>query len=191
MSAGEYEGYGAMTSKREIKTVKNIVVDVNKCNGCKTCEMACSAFHSMPKYSSANPARSRILVEMDELKDVFVPVRAGNYAQAECKGRNSYTIDDKEYSECTFCPASCPSRDSFKEPASGLPLKCDMCGDDPSLPEPICVKVCEPGALTYEEYEIEAEDGARSPRALEIGLESLIKKYGYKRVIDYFGRLKG
>ncbi len=42
-------------------------------------------------------------------------------------GRDKYMIDGKEYDECGFCRASCPSRDAFKEPDSGLPLKCDMC----------------------------------------------------------------
>jgi benzoyl-CoA reductase subunit BamC len=46
-------------------------------------------------------------------------------------GRDKYTIDGKEYDECAFCRASCPSRDFFKEPDSGLPLKCDMCESDP------------------------------------------------------------
>ena len=41
-----------------------------------------------PKYSSINPARSRIRVVMDELNDVYVPVRAGDYTPAECTGRN-------------------------------------------------------------------------------------------------------
>jgi benzoyl-CoA reductase subunit BamC len=52
--------------KRKIKTIK---VDLGKCNGCRACELACSAFHARPKYSSINPARSRIRVIMDEIND--------------------------------------------------------------------------------------------------------------------------
>ncbi len=100
------------------RIVKEIKVDVDKCIGCRACEVACSAFHSAPKYSSINPARSRIQVVIDEEKDVYVPVRASNYTSAECTGRNTYTIDGKEYDECAFCRASCPSRDLFKEPDS-------------------------------------------------------------------------
>ncbi len=43
------------------KIVKTIKVDLDKCNGCRACEVACSAYHAAPKYSSNNPARSRIL----------------------------------------------------------------------------------------------------------------------------------
>ena len=62
-------------------------------------------------------------------KDIYIPVFAGEYTAAECTGRDKYIIDGKEYDECGFCRASCPSRDLFKEPDSGLPLKCDMCED--------------------------------------------------------------
>ena len=122
--------------EKKKKIVKTIKVDVDKCNGCRACEMICSAFHATEKYSSNNPARSRIRVIHEPLKDIYVPVYAGEYAAAECAGRDKYTIDGKEYDECDFCRASCPSRDLFKEPDSGLPLKCDMCEDDPPQKEP-------------------------------------------------------
>ena len=72
-------------------------------------------------------------------------------------GRDKYVIDGKEYDECDFCRASCPSRDLFKEPDSGLPLKCDMCEDDPPQEKPLCVQWCLNDALTYEEREEEVE----------------------------------
>ena len=171
------------------KIVKEIKVDVDKCTGCRSCELACSAFHAAPRYSSMNPSRSRIRVIMDEVRDVYVPIRAGEYTQAECNGRNIYTIAGKEYSECTFCPASCPSRDYFKEPDSGLPLKCDMCESVPPLPEPMCVQACEFDALTYEEREEEYEEEALKRDEMEIAFESLIKKYGLKQALQTASRL--
>ena len=94
----------------------------------------------------------------EPLKDIYVPVYAGEYTPAECSGRDKYVIDGKEYDECAFCRASCPSREEFKEPDSGLPLKCDMCEDDPPLAEPMCVQVCPHDALIYEEREEEGEE---------------------------------
>ena len=180
-----------MTGEKKKKIIKDIKVDVDKCTGCRSCEMACSAFHTVPKYSSINPARSRIRVIVDELADVYVPVRAGGYIQAECNGRNLYTVDGKEYSECSFCPASCPSRDYFKEPDSGLPLKCDMCEDEPPLSEPMCVQACEFDALTYEEREEEVEEEKEEVKRgeMELAYELLIKKHGKKKVMDTFARL--
>ena len=171
-----------------MKTVKEIKVDIDKCTGCRACEMACSAFHAVPKYSIVNPARARIRVIVDELRDVYVPIRAGDYAQAECNGRHIYVINGKEYTECSFCGASCPSRDYFKEPDSGLPLKCDMCESEPPI-TPMCVQACEPGCLTYEEYETEEEE-VETREEMEIGLESLVKKHGIKSVMDTVARLQ-
>jgi benzoyl-CoA reductase subunit BamC len=170
------------------KKVKVIKIDVDKCNGCRACELVCSAFHAAPKYSSNNPARSRIRVIHDPLKDIYVPVYAGEYARAECAGRDKYVIDGKEYDECDFCRASCPSRDLFKEPDSGLPLKCDMCEDDPPQEKPLCVQWCLNDALTYEEREEEVEEEVEREK-LEIGLESLANEYGLDKIIDAVARM--
>lgn len=178
-----------MSGEARTKIVKKIKVDVDKCTGCRACEMACSAFHALPRYSTINPARSRIRVVMDELRDVYVPIRAGSYTPAECSGRNVYTIDGKEYNQCNFCPACCPSRDLFKEPDSGLPLKCDMCEDDPPLPEPMCVQACVFGALTYEESEEEDLGEGAKQGELETVYESLVDKYGVEKVMSTFSRL--
>ncbi|MDZ7664043.1 MAG: (4Fe-4S)-binding protein [Desulfotignum sp.] len=175
-----------MASKeKEKKTVKTIKIDVDKCNGCRACEVICSSFHASPKYSSNNPARSRIRIIREPLRDIYVPVYAGEYTTAECAGRDKYTIDGKDYDECSFCRASCPSREEFKEPDSGLPLKCDMCeGED----EPLCVKWCLVDALTLEEREEEVEDQEKM-EDLEIGLESLADKYGMQTIRETLARM--
>ncbi|MCZ7664909.1 MAG: 4Fe-4S binding protein [Thermoleophilia bacterium] len=178
-----------MNDQKVTKNVKEIKVDLDKCIGCRACEIACSAFHSRPRFGATNPARSRIRVVIDELNDVYVPIRAGDYTPAECTGRHKYTINGKEYNECSFCGVSCPSRDYFKEPDSGLPLKCDMCEEDPTLSEPWCVQVCRCDCLTYVEREelVEAEDEPRGE--MELGLESLMNKYGVEKVLDAVARV--
>jgi benzoyl-CoA reductase subunit BamC len=173
-----------MKDGRTKKIIKEIKVDIDKCTGCRACEMACSAFHAKPKFSSINPARSRIRVVSDELNDEYVPIRAADYTPSECTGRHTYTISGKEYSECSFCGATCPSRDYFFEPDSGLPLKCDMCEDVPPLAEPWCVQVCGTDALTYVEREVAREEEPQEQRGeIEIGLESLVNRYGIEAVI--------
>ena len=168
--------------KKKIKTIK---VDLDKCNGCRACEVICSAFHANPKYSSNNPARSRIRLIRDPILDKYVPVYAGEYTAAECMGRDKYIIDGKEYEECDFCRAVCPSRDRFKEPDSGLPLKCDMCeGED----EPLCVKWCLAEALTVEEREEEVDEQPKM-EDVEAGLTSMISKYGMDKVADTVARM--
>jgi len=174
-----------VTAKK--KTIKNIKIDVDKCNGCRACEVICSSFHAAPKYSSNNPERSRIRVIHEPQRDVYVPVYAGEYAVAECAGRDKYVIDGKEYDECAFCRASCPSRDLFKEPDSGLPLKCDMCeGED----EPLCVKWCLVDALTYEEREVDDDDEGETLDEATVSLEALVNRFGADKVADLVAQLK-
>ena len=179
-----------MKVEKQTKTVKTITIDVDKYNGCRACEVICSAFHAMPRYSSNNPERSRIRVIRDPLSDIYVPVFAGEYTAAECAGRDKYIIDGKEYEECAFCRASCPSRDLFKEPDSDLPLKCDTCESDPTLKEPMCVQWCLADALIFEEREEEVAE-EETPEDVDVGLEALAKKHGWSNVAEAMARLAG
>ncbi len=167
------------------KTIKTIKIDADKCNGCRTCEVMCSAYHAEPKYSSNNPARSRIRIVTYRLKDIFLPVFAGENAPAECMGRDKYIVDGKEYEECAFCRAACPSREAFKEPDSGLPLKCDMCEGEEA---PLCVTWCLNDVLIYEEREEEVDEDVVW-NELQVGLEALVNRHGLEHVADTFVRL--
>jgi benzoyl-CoA reductase subunit BamC len=177
-----------MKNYKQKKTIKTIIIDVDKCNGCQACEMVCSAFHATPKYSSINPARSRIRVLREPLGDIYVPVYAGDFAKTECAGRKQYTIEGKEYPECGFCRVSCPARDLFKEPDSGLPLKCDMCEGEEG--GPLCVQWCVALALTCEEREEWVEEEVNRGD-LEMGLESLKRQYGLEKIVETLSRVSG
>ena len=177
-----------MSTATQTKTVKRVVIDVDKCNGCRACEVVCSGFHATPRWSSTNPARSRIRVTRDPLEDIYLPVYAGEYTAAECAGRDKYVIDGKEYDECAFCRAACPSRDLFKEPDSGLPLKCDMCESDPSLEEPLCVTWCLADALVFETREEEVAAPALADD-LDTGLEAIANKHGWPSVLAAVQRM--
>lgn len=175
-------------TKAGTKTVKTIRIDVDKCNGCRACEVICSAFHAAPRFSSVNPARARIRVIREPLQDVYLPVFAGEYTAAECAGRDRYTIDGKQYDECAFCRASCPSRDLFREPDSDLPLKCDMCESDPALDVPWCVRWCLAEALVYEEREVE-KAAAAPAEDLDTDLAAVARKHGWPKVLDAARRM--
>lgn len=178
-----------MKSELEKKKIKRIKVNLDKCTGCRACEVACSVFHARPKYSGSNPDRSRIQVVIDEFNDEFVPIRAAGYTKSECDGRQVYKINGKEYSECSFCGAVCPVRDLFKEPDSGLPLRCDMCEDDPAVELPLCVEVCRVDALVYEEYEEEVKAEQIKISEMETGLKALVEKYGLQKLVETIDRL--
>lgn len=149
--------------QKQIKTIKTIKIDADKCTGCRACAVICSAYHADSKYSIVNPRRSRISVFFDEQNDIFVPILAGEYTETECNARTIVVINGKEYGECSFCRSSCSSRDLFKEPDSKLPLKCDACGEPMPEGGPLCVQWCLSDALTYEperqeEVEVKEEE---------------------------------
>ena len=173
------------------KKIKKINVKADLCNGCRTCEIMCSAFHSTPKYNTINTARSRIQIIRDPLKDVWLPVFAGEYTPAECSGRVSYEIDEKNYDECAFCRAACPSRGRFVEPDSGLPLSCDMCQSDPTLETPVCVDWCVRDVLTFEEREVEVDEEEEQPKLdeMKLGLKTLADRYGLQEIRDAVTRM--
>jgi Fe-S-cluster-containing dehydrogenase component len=173
------------------KTVKRIKVDLDKCNGCRSCEIACASFHANPRYSNFNPARARIRMHINEVHDEWIAIRSTDYTKAECDGRRSYTIQGREFHDCSFCGTICPSRDIFYEPDSGLPLKCDMCENDPPMDEPMCVQICSRDALTYceEEIEVPLSEQKLPGDDMEIGLQQLVDKYGFDKLIDSVARL--
>ncbi len=170
------------------KTIKTITVDLEKCNGCRACEVICAAFHATPKYGTGNPARSRIRLINQPVKDIYLPILAGQYTPAECPGRTRYTDSGKEFEECDYCRAVCPSRDLFKEPDSGLPVICDMCESDPPLAKPVCVQWCLNDALIYEEREEEVEESAKLDE-MQAGVDELVDKFGLQKVLDTVLRL--
>ena len=54
--------------------------------------------------------------------------------------------------------------------------------------EPLCVKWCITDALTYEEREEEGEEEEK-PEDLDIGLESLVNKYGLDKIRETVARM--
>lgn len=175
-----------MDGRGKTKKIKEIRFNMDKCTGCRSCEVVCSQVHSNPKYASVNPSRARIRVIIDEFMDTYLAVRAGQHTESECNARNSFTIRGREFGTCDFCPASCPSREAFFDPDSGLPIKCDGCeGEDVDVP--YCVRECYPGALTYVEREVEEE--LRTKDELFDSLRSLLKRHGLEKIVDVIVRV--
>jgi len=119
-----------------------IKIDLSKCTGCRYCEAVCALEH----FKVVNPMKSRIRVIGDSRNRMFVPLISGPFTDAQCTNKTIKVIGGVEIEGCALCPASsCPSRHLFVEAGTGIPLKCDMCGEPP---DPMCVKRCFSGALT-------------------------------------------
>ncbi len=129
-----------------------LVVDAERCDGCKECVKACSLKHG----GTDDPERSRI--KIDELQGVFVPVVCQQCEDAPCiascptssRTRDRVTSKTKiDYGRCISCKtciAVCPFGASHFDKVEDRVVVCDLCDGDPQ-----CVRVCDRGALRYVE----------------------------------------
>ncbi|MHA1311959.1 MAG: 4Fe-4S dicluster domain-containing protein [Candidatus Helarchaeota archaeon] len=129
-----------------------LTVDIEKCIGCKLCEVVCSLYHG----DEVNPMKSGI--EVIEVKEaVNVPIYCFQCDDAVCMqvctvgaisrdetGR--VIIDKNKCINCKACAIACPFG-AIGLDATGRVFKCDLC--EPLQPQ--CVEICPTHALSFEE----------------------------------------
>ena len=130
-----------------------LVVDYHKCTGCRACEMACSVSHVRVN----NPAKAAIHVVKWMGRGLNVPVvchqcedpACANICPVQAISRDGETdalvVDPDLCVGCRLCIVACPFGAITFDQDQRRAIKCDLCGDG----EPWCVRVCQPGALTY------------------------------------------
>lgn len=131
--------------------MKRLVVHVDRCTGCKTCELACALSHG----SGMKLARSRInhVSFSDERHITMLCLQCDEAAcRKVCPSgaleRNETTgaieIDLERCVQCRSCVAVCPFGNIFIDPGSRGIVKCDLCGG-----EPVCASFCPTRTLEY------------------------------------------
>jgi carbon-monoxide dehydrogenase iron sulfur subunit len=151
------------------KDKRRLMVNVNvaRCLGCRSCELACAVAHSVARELEA-VARSgqkpgyRITVEASA--DKAVPLHCNHCEQAACVlacptgaiWRESETgpvlCAPERCIGCKMCVQACPFGVIALRPDGKGVLKCDLCGERLAAGEqPACVVACPTGALVFAE----------------------------------------
>ena len=139
--------------------MKVIAVHLDRCTGCRTCELYCAAERGSDAKSllaavNETPVpQARLRVE--GAGGVSMPVQCRHCVDAPCLDacltgalrRNAdglVAVDDERCIGCWTCVMFCPYGVIFPWPERKLALKCDRCG---FMEAPVCVDVCPTKAL--------------------------------------------
>ncbi len=131
---------------------KVLMINHQKCTGCRLCELVCSVMHD----GVSNPARSRIKVVKWESEGLYVPMSCQQCEDAPClnvcpvkaisrdQDYGFVAVDYEICSGCRSCVAVCPFGAMNYNVIDKKVFKCDLCGGNPQ-----CVRFCEEKAVDY------------------------------------------
>ena len=133
---------------------KVLMLDYEKCTGCRTCELVCSVKHE----GAANPSKSRIKIVKWEWEGRYVPMSCQQCIEAPCmqvcpvraitrdESFNRVQVDQDICIGCRMCVATCPFGAMGFNVDNKKVFKCDFCDGDPQ-----CARFCETKAAQYVE----------------------------------------
>ena len=154
---------------------KVIVVNLEKCTGCRLCELACA----MKRENECNPHLARIRIVKDEERGVDVPVVCQQCENPSCMkvcptdaiirdaGVGIPTIRKEKCTGCRMCQIVCPVGAISLHPTQRVMFKCDLCDGEPE-----CVQWCTTQAIRYVDVE---EMGISKSQNVLSKVTSLIK----------------
>ena len=135
-------------------TKKMLVVDPERCTGCRLCEITCSVKHT----GFSNPARARIHVIKWDNVGFYLPMSCQQCQDAPCMAvcPKEAIYRDQELDRvmvnydlcigCKMCVSACPFGAMGFDADRGRVFKCDLCDGDPQ-----CVRFCDMKAVDYVE----------------------------------------
>ena len=146
--------------------MKRIMINADKCMGCKNCSIACMLSHSkdgnlhgLDLSSPANESRNVILLNA---KKEYKPLFCRHCAQPECaiscmsgalaKDPDTGYVrhDADKCGSCFMCVMNCPYGVIKHDKATKTTvIKCDFCAEKDDNPS--CVNVCRSGAICVKE----------------------------------------
>jgi Fe-S-cluster-containing dehydrogenase component len=167
-----------------------MIIDLNKCVGCRACELACQQRNNLPEGKSY----IRILPKGDEENRWFLPIQCQHCRNAPCEHvcptmatyhhkSGVVLINEKTCVGCKYCAVACPYDARAFDHKTGLVDKCWLCLDwvlGGGLPA--CVQSCVLGARIFgrrDDPEIAALLASGRPQPLhpELGTDPGILYY--------------
>ncbi len=131
---------------------KVLMVDHEKCTGCRLCELVCAVKHD----GASNPMRSRIRVMKWEQEGLYIPMSCQQCQDAPCMNGcpvnaisqnetlNRIEVDYDICIGCRICVSVCPFGAMNFNSIDRKVIKCDLCDGDPQ-----CVRFCDVKAVDY------------------------------------------
>jgi len=129
-----------------------LLVDMDKCTGCKQCSLACSLI----KENLFDPNRGRVKVYKKE--DIALGIQflceqcdahpcvesCPEKALSHDDSTGIITVDNNKCKGLAKCIEACPYHGIKLHPETNKAIICDLCGGDP-----YCAKHCVPGAIQW------------------------------------------
>lgn len=155
--------------------MKRVFIDVRRCTGCKSCELACAVEHSESKdlflavFETPSPVKR---IHVEQVQAFSYPSRCMHCEEASCmiacpsgamdKDKSgAVVVNEARCMGCMMCAMVCPFGAITMNRASKVIIKCDFCITRKNNGKlPACVEACPTGTLQYGEE----EDLVRSKR---------------------------
>jgi len=172
---------------------KAIVVNIEKCLACKSCEIACALAHSKSKVleeAVAESPRPQRTVTVEAVGEFGVPMQCRHCEDAPCitvcptaaihrhEVNDPVLIDKDMCIGCRFCLVACPFGVIYMMRDGKAVVKCDLCIERTKADqEPACVEACPTKALKLvEEKELAAGKRKRAAQELVAATQEDNKK---------------
>jgi tetrathionate reductase subunit B len=186
-------------------SMKAILIDISRCNGCFNCQIACKDEHvdnDWAPYAKPQPDLGHFWMRVNEVERGVVPKVKVSYVPKLCmqcedprceevardgavyRRKDGIVIIDPEKSKGQRAILeSCPYGNIFWNKELNIPQKCTFCAHllDQGWKEPRCVEACCTGALLFGEYD-QLKDIIHKRKA-----EILSPEFGLKPRVYYIG----